>query len=57
MKHVIIFPVYAFLFILSLLIGVILWSYSFRKSDFRKGTSFINTKLIKFADWYSITRE
>ena len=57
MKHVIIFPVYAFLFILSLLIGVTVWSYSFRKSDFRKGTSFINTKLIRFSDWYSITRE
>ncbi len=57
MKHVIIFPAYLFLFILSLVIGSILWLYSFKKKDFKKGASFINTRLIRFADWYGITRE
>jgi hypothetical protein len=52
MKHVIIFPVFLLLVLLSLLCGVITWSWSFKRKDFRPGASFINTRIIKFSHWY-----
>jgi hypothetical protein len=57
MKHLVIIPVYSVLFILSLVIGGVMWLYSFDKKHLRMGTSFINTKIIKFSNWYSITRD
>ena len=57
MKHLVIIPVYSVLFILSFVIGGIMWLYSFDKKHLYMGTSFINSKVIKFTHWYKLTRD
>ena len=56
MKHLIVFPAFSILFIISLLFGGFMWLLKFSKEDFYKGSRFINTKLIRFTDWYNITK-
>jgi hypothetical protein len=52
MKHLFVFPVWLLLFILSLTLGAIMYLWKFSKEDFKKGSQFINHKLIKFTEWY-----
>lgn len=54
MKHVLIFPAFATLFILSFVLGGIFWLYRFSTKDLLIGTRFINSR-IKFTNWYSYT--
>ncbi len=56
MKHLIVFPTFLFLVITSLLGGAIFWLYRFSFEDFKKASSFINTKLVKFTNWYEFSR-
>lgn len=56
MKHIVVFPAFATLFALSLLIGGIMWFYRFSQDDFFKGTRLINTKLIRFTNWYKFSK-
>jgi len=54
MRHILIFPVFITLFILSLLLGGICWLYRFSKKDYLKGTRFIHSH-IRFTQWYEYT--
>lgn len=55
MKHLVVFPVFALLVIVSLLIGAVMWLYRFSNKDFRKGANIIH-KHIKFTNWYEFSR-
>jgi hypothetical protein len=56
MKHLIVFPVWGLLVITSLLIGSVMYLWNFNFKTFRKGSSFINTKLIRFTHWYEFSK-
>lgn len=55
MRHIIVFPAFAALFITSILLGGIMWLYRFNTNDFFKGTRYINSKLIRFTNWYNFS--
>jgi hypothetical protein len=54
MKHLVLISTLIILVVLSLIIGSICYLYRFKQDDFFLGASFINKKVIKFADWYKI---
>jgi hypothetical protein len=51
MKHVILMPIWATLFVSSFILGGLCWLYKFSKNDFFSGVRAINTKT-NFAKWY-----
>lgn len=55
MKHLFVFPVWATLVITSLLIGGIMYMWSFSSRHFRKGANFINMKVVRFTNWYDFS--
>jgi hypothetical protein len=55
MKYILLFPIWLSLFLLSLLIGVVMYSWTFSVDNFRQGTRFLN-KHIKFSDWYEFSK-
>jgi hypothetical protein len=51
MKYVLVAPFWIVLFILSMLLGGIMYLWKFSEKDFFRGARYINGK-IKFSDWY-----
>jgi len=50
MKYILIaIPVFI-LIVISMILGFITWTWTFKKKDFRKGCSFINER-IGFTEW------
>jgi len=56
MKHLIVFPTWLLLVIISLLAGGIFWLYKFSFKDFKKASAYINTRLINFTNWYEFSK-
>ena len=56
MKHLIVFPTFLLLLIISLVAGGIFWLYRFSFRDFKKASTFINCNLVKFTNWYEFSR-
>lgn len=52
MKYVLIAPVWILMFILSMLLGGIMYMWKFSKEDFFRGTTYINSNVIRFSDWF-----
>ena len=52
MKYVLIAPVWGVLFILSMLLGGIMYLWQFSQDDFFRGARYINENVIRFGDWY-----
>lgn len=48
MKYLFTYPLFILLAIVSLLIGGVAFLWRFSKRDFRKGTTFINSRVINF---------
>lgn len=55
MRHILVFPVWLFLFVLSLLIGSIMYLWKFSLTHFKMGSSFLNKRL-NFMDWYEFSK-
>jgi hypothetical protein len=55
MRHLLVFPVWLLLLLLSLLIGGIMYLWKFSSKHFRKGSSYLN-KHINFMDWYEFSK-
>jgi hypothetical protein len=56
MKHLIVFPAWVVLFLISLTLGCIMYLWDFNFNTFKKGSRFINTKLIQFTNWYQFSK-
>lgn len=52
MKYVLIAPFWIVLVMLSMMLGSIMYLWRFSEKDFFLGTTFINSKVIKFSDWF-----
>lgn len=55
MRHLLVFPVWLFLFLLSFVIGGIMYCWKFSYKNFRIGTSYLN-KRINFMNWYEFSK-
>ena len=52
MKYVFIIPIWIVLFVLSMLLGGIMYLWRFSEKDFFKGAGYINSNIVKFSDWF-----
>lgn len=55
MKHLIVFPLFSLLVVLSMTLGLLMYLWKFSKKDFFKGCRFINTKVVRFVNWYDLS--